>query len=132
MAPQLAKLAKTHGDKVVVLQVNVQRYGQMAQEAGVRSIPDTRLFHGGRQLERKVGGMRFEQLEKMVLANAGQLPPVVPDAGRELVAKRPTGPKLPGGIVRQAPALTPEQEEARKNSIVPMKKDWLPPGVTAE
>ena len=47
MAPQLVKLAKNHGDKVVVLKVDVMRYGAMAQKAGVRGIPDTRLLYGG-------------------------------------------------------------------------------------
>ena len=138
MAPQLAKLAKAHGDKVVVLKVNAQHQGGMAQKAGVRSIPDTRLLYNGRELVRKVGGMGYRELEQMVLRNASKLPPVVAGESAEgmplnTLGRRPsTGPKLPGGIVRQAPTPTPEAAEAKKDSIVPMKDDWLPPGVTRQ
>ena len=133
MAPQLVKLAKSHGDKVVVLKVDVRRHGQMAQKAGVRGIPDTRLMHGGREVARQVGGLPYQVLEGMVLKNASLLPPVGAEGSKPLVRKKTApGPKLPAGIVRQAPALTPEQQEAKKDQIVPMKDDWLPPGVTRE
>lgn len=132
MAPQLAKLAKTHGDKVVVLKVDVMRHGAMAQKAGVRGIPDTRLLHGGREVARQVGGLPYQVLEGMVLKNVALLPPVAEATGQPLVRKTAPGPQLPGGIVRQAPPLTPEQKEAKKDSIVPMKEDWLPPGVTPQ
>lgn len=132
MAPQLAKLAKTHGDKVVVLKVDVTRHGAMARKAGVRGIPDTRLLHAGREVARQVGGLPYPVLEGMVMKNVALLPPVAEGAGQPLVRKTAPGPQLPGGIVRQAPPLTPEQKEARKDTIVPMKEDWLPPGVTPQ
>lgn len=132
MAPQLAKLASRHGDKVVVLKVDVNRHGEMARRAGVRSIPDLRLLHGGREVARRVGGMPYNLIETMVLNRVDLLPVAGGDPGQPLVRKTAPGPKLPGGIVRQAPALTPEQQEAKKNSIVPMEDDWLPPGVTRQ
>ena len=132
MAPQLAKLAQVHGNKVVVLKVNVATQGEMAHKAGVRSIPDTRLYHAGRELSREVGGLYFEQLEQMVLKNAGKLPPVAAVAGTRSLEAKPRSPGLPNGIVVNAPVLTPEEEEAKKGKIVPMKEDWLPPGVTRE
>jgi thioredoxin-like negative regulator of GroEL len=132
MAPQLAKLAKTHGDKVVVLKVNVATHGEMAHKAEVRSIPDTRLYHGGRELGREIGGLGFDRLEQMVLKNAGKLPPVAAVAGVKTLEAKPKTPGLPSGIVAKAPALTPEEAEAKKGQIVPMEEDWLPPGVTRE
>ena len=150
MRPQLADLAKKHGDKVVVLKVNVDRQRTLASMAGVRSIPDRRLFIGGRQLERKVGGMSGSALAKMVLKHEGKTVPaqaVEEPAGilaengplrrleRTVVEVRSDSTlQWPGKDVAAAePAapVTPAKESALKSgSIEPMGNDWLPPGVT--
>lgn len=108
MKPQLAALARKHGDKVVVLLVDANRNGQMAMQAGVRGIPDSRLFLGGRQLEKVVGAAPLPHFESLVQKHAGSLAPV---------------PKAAGSKSSQ-PATSND------GSIVPMEKDWMPPGVT--
>ena len=117
MSPQLAGLARQDGDKVVVLQVNVDRQRTLARRAGVRSIPDTRLYFAGRQVERKTGGMQLSQLRQMVQRHAGKLPPP-PAAINNSVAT--TG----------APEKTGAKDAATAPAIVPMDESWLPPGVT--
>lgn len=117
MSPQLAGLAKQDGDKVVVLQVNVDRQRALAQRAGVRSIPDTRLYFDGRQLERKMGGMHLSQLSQMVQRHASKLPSP-PAANPAALASAGTPKKVSTNDNADGPA------------IVPMDKSWLPPGVT--
>ena len=154
MRPQLASLAKKHGDKVVVLKVDVDRQRMLASMAGVRSIPDRRLFIGGRQVERSVGGMSRKALEQLVLKHGDKLGP-----SRGMVAKQVP----PRSLERQLPEVSDDQRlpwpqgkpaadvaaaesaargkpagavDAKKDAglksgtIEPMAKDWLPPGVT--
>lgn len=150
MRPQLASLAKKHGDKVVVLKVNVDRQRTLASMAGVRSIPDRRLFIGGRQLERKVGGMSGQALAKMVLKHEEKIVPAQPrpeaapmlaEGGplrrleRKVMEVRSDNDlQWPGKEVaaKEATAAgTPaEDPEIKSGTIEPMGKDWLPPGVT--
>ena len=103
IAPSLSRLASAHGDKVVVLKVNVDREKTLARRAGIRSIPDVRLLHAGSQLERHTGGRSYGFYESLVLKHAGRLP--------EVAAPAQPQPASGGG------------------SITPLEKDWLPPGV---
>ena len=105
LAPSLSRLAAAHGDKVVVLKVNVDREKGLAQRAGIRSIPDVRLLHAGSQLERHTGARAYGFYESLVLKHAGRLPESSNASGT------PPAPGSSGG------------------SITPLKKDWLPPGV---
>lgn len=105
IAPMLTKLASAHGDKVVVLKVNVDRERKLASRAGVSSIPDVRLLHAGKQLERSVGGRNYSHYESIVLKHEKQLPP--PPANSPSVPAKNAG-----------------------ESITPLKEDWLPPGVS--
>ena len=103
LVPQLEALAKNHGDKVVILKVNVDKEKELAMNAGVESIPDLRLLHGGKQLEKIIGYRPASQLEQMVVRHAGVLPP-------------PSGPQVLGAD--------------GTGTIEKMSQDWLPPGVT--
>lgn len=106
----MAALAGRQGDKVVVLKVDVDRERDLAMKAGVRSIPDMRLLHGGRQLEKLVGYRSVAQLEQVVAKHAGRLP----------ARKAPAAPRV----------VTPEVSAPGEGTIRKMEKDWLPPGVT--
>ncbi len=112
LAPHLAQLAAAHGDKVVVLKVNVDQQRELAARAGVRGIPDIRLLHEGDELEKIVGGVPYGTLEALVLRHRSRLPAVssspssTPDAG---------------------PAATPEGSGGP--AITPLRDDWLPPGI---
>lgn len=110
IAPHLSRLAANHGDKVVVLKVNVDREKALASRAGVRSIPDVRLLHAGNQLEQSIGGHPYQYYESLVLKHAARLP-------------RPSAaPPRPSDRSPSAPS-------SPKGSITPFSKDWLPPGV---
>jgi thioredoxin-like negative regulator of GroEL len=112
LKPQLAALAKKHGDKVVVLLVNVNSEGPLAMKANVRSIPDSRLFSGGKQVANVVGGRSMDFFEALVLKHAKSLPPPV-------LAQT-------GARAASANGKTP----AEQPKIVPLKDYTLPPGVT--
>lgn len=102
IAPHLSKLASKHGDKVVVLKVNVDLQRELASQAHIKSIPDVRLLYGGKQLERSVGSKSYEYFEAWVLKHADHLPP---------------------------PDDNPLPVRKKEDAIVPMKKGWLPTGV---
>ncbi|NNC88475.1 MAG: thioredoxin [Akkermansiaceae bacterium] len=103
LAPQLEALARNHGDKVVVVKVNIDEERDLAMKAGVQSIPDMRLLHGGKQLKQIIGYRPAAQLEQMVVKHAAILPP---------------------------PGAAPEGGTAGDGTIQKMKGEWLPPGVT--
>ncbi len=75
LAPDLEKLVREHGDKVVVLKVNVDSDGELAQQAGVSSIPDVRILYGGKQVDRFVGQLPYKKIEKLILKHESLLPP---------------------------------------------------------
>jgi thioredoxin-like negative regulator of GroEL len=155
MRPQLAGLAREHGDKVVVLKVNVDRQRALASKAGVRSIPDRRLFFAGRQLDRSVGGLSQTALERMVLKHEGVMAssPQEDEGGSMLAIKMPLQKLkrqladvrsdnrlqlMEGTVAEQAPPAQAEEgapseskDGLKSGTIEPMAKDWLPPGVTA-
>ena len=104
LAPSLAKLVQQHGDKVIVLKVNVDSERQLAQQAGVRSIPDVRLLYGGKQVDQFVGVVPYEKIEKMILKHEALLPPprqVLPRATGEGSIDPVTKKYLPPGISRK-------------------------------
>ena len=139
MAPQLADLTGKDGDKVVVLKVNVDRQRALAQRAGVRSIPDTRLYFAGKQLERRVGGQNLTQLSQMVQRHAKKLPapqgPEKQGIASTTSRKNPSRPSItptsrPG---KSSPGKAEDgvpKESMQGGTVVPMNDDWLPPGVT--
>jgi len=111
ISPSLSRLAATHGDKVVVLKVNVDHEKALAAAAGIRSIPDVRLLHSGQQLERIIGGRPYDYYESLVLKHASRLPKPAAAPATRPATQPGAPPAAPGG------------------SITPLKKDWLPPGV---
>lgn len=113
LSPTLSKLASAHGDKVVILKVNVDRERSLSSAAGVRSIPDVRLFHAGRQLSKTLGQRSYSHYEGLVLKHARRLPvPADPPPSTPQARPASIKPAQPGG------------------SITPLNKDWLPPGVS--
>ncbi len=105
LAPSLAKLAEQHGDKVVVLKVNVDEERELAQQAGVRSIPDVRLMHGGKEVDRFVGLKPYGTIEKLILEHEARLPPpsvapALPVATGKGSTDPVTGKYLPPGMSR--------------------------------
>lgn len=106
LAPSLAKLAQQHGDKVIVLKVNVDTEQELAQQAGVRSIPDVRLMHGGKEVDRFVGLVPYDKIENLILEHESLLPPprvapTLPGATGEGSIDPVTGKYLPPGMSRE-------------------------------
>lgn len=104
MKPQLAALAKKHGDKVVVILVDVRQDSVFATRQNVKGIPDTRLFYGGKQLEQAMGGFSMSHYEKWVLKHEKLLPEPLNSV--------------------------PSRSDPTIPAIVPMDDNWLPPGIT--
>lgn len=128
----------------MILKVNVDQQGALAQQAGVRSIPDTRLYYAGQELERRIGGLNNTLLREMVLEHAGRLPAPA-RGGSQRVAGSPARTKpmptrpsiIPLSKTGNASARTTAQDVVPRDApesgtIVPMDDDWLPPGVTRE
>jgi thioredoxin len=106
LAPSLAKLAQQHGDKVIVLKVNVDAEQELAQQAGVRSIPDVRLLHGGKEVDRFIGLVPYDKIENFILEHESLLPPprvvpALPGATGEGSIDPVTGKYLPPGMSRE-------------------------------
>lgn len=71
MAPELKKLADTHGDKLRVLKVDVDKNPQAAMHYGVRGVPTLILFQKGQQLWRQSGAMTAGQLSSIIRQKTG-------------------------------------------------------------
>lgn len=136
IAPFLSKLAAQHGDKVIVLKVNIDREKGLASRAGVSGIPDVRLLHGGSQLERIVGGRPYQVFESMVLKHENLLNKSIPatrDTAKNIAPSPvPSGgkPLRPTSAPAPARPSEPDPVSSGGGAITPFKKDWLPPGVT--
>lgn len=125
IAPFLSKLAAQHGDKVIILKVNTDREQALASRAGVRSIPDVRLMHGGKQLERYVGGRPYRDYEAIVLKHEKRLTKSSPFALATAKANAPAPrPALVKSLPSAAPRSSkPEAESPGRGSIIPLEKD---------
>lgn len=106
LAPVLEKVAAEHQGRVVIGKVDVDQARDLALRSKVHSIPDVRLFRGGRQVQQFTG---------------------VPSEGeiREMLATHSEGLEIPAPAEEAVEA--PAEPSGAK--IQPMKKEWLPPGV---
>ncbi len=55
LGPEIAALATERGDKLRVVKIDVDQEPQIAQAQGVSSIPDVRLWQGGKEIARFIG-----------------------------------------------------------------------------
>ncbi len=55
LAPEIAALASVRGDRLRVVKIDVDQHGALAQAQGVSSIPDVRLWVGGKEIARFAG-----------------------------------------------------------------------------
>ncbi|MEI6809905.1 MAG: thioredoxin domain-containing protein, partial [bacterium] len=55
LKPIVGSLADKFAGKVAVLSVNVDKQQELARKYGISSIPDVRLFSGGKEVERWIG-----------------------------------------------------------------------------
>jgi thioredoxin 2 len=57
VAPEIARVARERGGRVLVLKVNTEAVPASAEKYGIRSIPTMILFRGGRE-EKRASGAR--------------------------------------------------------------------------
>ena len=62
VGPELAKVAGTHAERLVVAKVDTEALPQVAARFDIRSIPTMILFRGGREAERLSGAMPAAQI----------------------------------------------------------------------
>jgi thioredoxin 2 len=62
VAPELEKIARDRGDKVVVAKVDTDALPEVAGRFGIRGIPTMILFRGGREDRRVSGAMPASEI----------------------------------------------------------------------
>lgn len=113
----MGKLASKGTPGVQYGKVDLRKHPQMGAEFNVRSIPDTRIFHDGKEIGGFVGSRDAASLEKMVaqyLASVkpvGEMNPAAPKVDQNGRALPPSEPMKPA--IQPEPANRP-----------------LPPGIT--
>lgn len=61
-APELEKLAKSHGERVLIVKLNTDQNPDIATKQGVRGIPLFKLFKAGAEQKSQAGYMNASQL----------------------------------------------------------------------
>jgi len=70
MAPSVDALAAKYTGKAIIAKLDTDRAPVTAQQFGIRGIPTSIVFSGGKELKRASGALPLPQLEAM-LASAG-------------------------------------------------------------
>ena len=66
MGPVVDKIAEEIGEKVKVCKVNIDENQELAVEYNVMSIPTFIVFKNGKEINRAIGVMAKEELEKLI------------------------------------------------------------------
>lgn len=68
MKPTISKLQEKYTDdlNVQIEDIDIDKDSTLAQEHGVRSIPTTLIFKDDKLVDKKVGVLKFEQLEEII------------------------------------------------------------------
>jgi thioredoxin 2 len=68
VAPEVKKVASNLAGKALVLKVDTDAHGELAQRYQIQSIPNFVLFSGGRPLRQRAGATDHRQLERWAVA----------------------------------------------------------------
>ena len=68
VAPEVKKAAQSLAGKAIVLKVDTDALGDVAQRYQVQSIPNFAVFSGGRLVRQRAGAVDARQLEKWAVA----------------------------------------------------------------
>ena len=68
VAPEVKKVAHNLAGKAIVLKVDTDALGDLAQRYQVQSIPNFALFTGGRLVRQRAGAIDHRQLERWAIA----------------------------------------------------------------
>jgi thioredoxin 2 len=66
VAPELAKVARTHAGKYLILKVNTDAIPELGERFRIRSIPTMAVFEGGRELGRAAGARPAPDIEAFI------------------------------------------------------------------
>lgn len=108
LGPVLDTVAGEFGNTVKLGRVNVDHARTTANLAGVRGIPDVRMFRDGRDVTRFTGTRTESQVRKLIRQH-------LPEPA---TAARPAGQDDQSPPAEDAPP-----------ALRPMEKGWLPPGI---
>ncbi len=115
LSPVLEQLAKESGGKIILGKIDVDAHPTLAERAGVRSIPDVRVFRDGRQVDRFIGVLGKKEIQAMFAKHSGGL-----DTKAPAVADGGTSPSA---------ATAPPSAEGTSATFQRMDKNWMPPGI---
>lgn len=110
----MGKLASKGTSGVQYVKVDVQKHGGLAHESGVRSIPDTRIYHNGRKVASFVGTKNASSIEKILSQHRSRLVPAENTA--------------PTSGTQSAPVV-PATVSPAERAIAPERAAPLPPGI---
>ncbi|HWO21405.1 MAG TPA: thioredoxin domain-containing protein [Kofleriaceae bacterium] len=68
VAPEVKQAAENLAGKALVLKVDTEALGELAQRYQIQSIPNFVLFSGGRPLRQRAGATDHRQLERWAIA----------------------------------------------------------------
>jgi thioredoxin 2 len=68
VAPEVKKVAQNLAGKAIVLKVDTDAIGELAQRYQVQSIPNFAVFSGGRLVRQRAGAADHRQLERFAVA----------------------------------------------------------------
>jgi thioredoxin 2 len=68
VAPEVKKAAHNLAGKAIVLKVDTDALGELAQRYQIQSIPNFALFSGGRLVRQRAGAIDHRQLERWAVA----------------------------------------------------------------
>lgn len=68
VAPEVKKAAQNLAGKALVLKVDTDAHGELAQRYQVSSIPNFAVFRGGRLVQQRAGSVDARQLERWAIA----------------------------------------------------------------
>ena len=115
LSPVLERLAEESGGQVALGKIDVDANPALAEKAGVRSIPDVRVFRDGKQVDRFIGILEQRKIKQMFVKHS-----------RGLDAKAPVS--ADGGMTPAAVGAQPTSEGAA-GTFQRMDKNWMPPGI---
>ena len=69
MKPVLEDVKKQLGDRVRIIKIDVDQFGELAQQYRIQSVPTFILFKNGDKLWRQSGLMQAQQLREMIEQN---------------------------------------------------------------
>jgi len=69
MKPILEDVKKQLGDKVRIIKIDVDQFGELAEKYRIQSVPTFILFKNGEKLWRQSGIIQAQQLKEMIEQN---------------------------------------------------------------